>query len=58
MAAKKTTNEDSAFIKKLKKLDHEYRIIQAHIDMLQEQLKHKEAEINAVLAAGTNYKEV
>lgn len=49
----KTTTSDkpSAFVKKLAKLDHEYRIIQAHIDMLQEQLAAKEAEINALLAA-------
>jgi NAD-dependent SIR2 family protein deacetylase len=50
MAKKKTENEESEFIRKLKKLDHEYRVIQAHIDLLKEQLAIKESEINAFLA--------
>ena len=44
-----TKNKNDVFVKKLEKLEQEYQIILAHIDMLQEQRIKKEAEIQAFL---------
>ena len=52
MPAKKVKKklEGEAFVKEIAKLDHEYRIIKANIDLLQSELKAKEREINEFLA--------
>ena len=52
MPAKKVKKklEGEAFVKEIAKLDHEYRIIKANIDLLQAELKAKEREINEFLA--------
>lgn len=53
MATSKKTDKNQKsdyFVKKLTKLDQEYRAIQAHISLLTEQLHIKEDEINAFLA--------
>ena len=47
---KKKKLEGEAFVKEIARLDHEYRIIKANIDLLQEKLKEKEKEINEFLA--------
>ena len=47
--AAKTSKKEETFIEKITRLDGEYRMIQARIELLQAALQEKEDEINAFL---------
>jgi len=51
MATKKSATklDQETFIRKMAKLDSEYRIILAHIELLENQKAEKEAEIQAFM---------
>ena len=57
MAKRKITEAHgpAEFRSRLEKLDDEYNLLKARIEMLQEQLADKEAEINELLAEGPGY---
>ena len=51
MATKKSEKkyDQEAFVRKISKLDSEYRIVLAHIELLQEQKERLESEIQALM---------
>ena len=51
MATKKSEKkyDHEAFVRKMSKLDSEYRIVLAHIELLQEQKERLESEIQTLM---------